>query len=264
MKDNELSNLKSIADEYQVIKYEILDLENKIHRTNTENSLLKEQIKKQLIDLDTFKSIAYLTFDDGPSHNTLLILGILKKYNVKATFFVNGRNTEPAIRIYKKIIEDGHVLGNHTYSHDYSKIYLSKEEFIKDYLKLEEFIHSHTGVRMNIARFPGGSNNKVSVKFGGNNVTQNIAQELNARGYTYFDWNVDSHDASGVFASPDYIAKTVLQQSKNKKNINILLHDGPSKENTVEALPAIIEGLLEQGFVFRVLTNESSKIQFLN
>lgn len=104
----------------------------------------------------------YLTFDDGPSGNTGEILDILAEYDVKATFFVVGKEEEKYQPLYKRIVEEGHTLAMHSYSHKYDEIYQSKESFAADLSKLQEFLYDTTGVWCRYCRFPGGSSNTVS------------------------------------------------------------------------------------------------------
>ncbi|MCY6957030.1 polysaccharide deacetylase family protein [Clostridium brassicae] len=207
--------------------------------------------------------IAYLTFDDGPSNNTEKILKILDDYNIKATFFVTGTSAKRGLKIYKAIVNKGHSIGNHTYSHNYSKIYKSIEDFISDFKKLENYLNNSLGVSTNIVRLPGGSNNTISHKYGGNNIMVSISKYLIDNGYTYFDWNVDSTDACVKTQDKNKIVNSILSNSKNKNAIIILMHDGPLKTTTVEALPEIISGLKKQGFEFRPLSSEEYVTQFL-
>ena len=80
---------------------------------------------------------AYLTFDDGPSNRTCEVLDILDKANIKATFFIVGETiTEKGKECLKQMVEDGHTIGLHTYSHNYKKLYSSVESFLEDYDKL--------------------------------------------------------------------------------------------------------------------------------
>ncbi|MBO4461285.1 MAG: polysaccharide deacetylase family protein, partial [Lachnospiraceae bacterium] len=102
----------------------------------------------------------YLTFDDGPSHNTELILDILKEYNVKATFFVIGRNDEYSKSLYKRIVDEGHTIALHSYTHRYSSIYASLDAYKEDLQKISDLVYDATGVRSKFIRFPGGSSNK--------------------------------------------------------------------------------------------------------
>lgn len=206
--------------------------------------------------------IAYLTFDDGPSNNTVKILDILDKYDLKATFFVNGGDAQFFKDIYKRIYESGHTIGNHTYSHNYGTIYHSVEAFMNDFYQLEDLIFELTGVKPTVVRLPGGSNNPIGMKFGGQNIMYDIAEHISNKEYVYFDWNVDSKDASLVTAPKEVIIDAVLESIHNKEVVNILFHDSAVKTTTVEALPIIIENLLEQGFTFLPLSSDSHLIQF--
>lgn len=208
------------------------------------------------------KRIAYLTFDDGPSKNTMKILDILKKYNVKATFFVNGREDEFSLKVYERIIKEGHKLGNHTYSHDYSYIYNDMNNFIEDFDKLQNLIKYNYNYEMKIARFPGGSNNTISENYN-HNIMKDLSKFLIASGYTYFDWNIDSNDSKSITPDKNYIINSVLENSKGMNSAIILMHDNIMKTTTVEALPYIINGLVSQGYEFNSLDQSQYTIQFL-
>lgn len=209
------------------------------------------------------EKIAYLTFDDGPSKNTIKILDTLKKYNIKATFFVNGRTDSQSKQLYKRIVAEGHSIGSHIYSHDYSEIYRNKTAFMNSFNKLQNYIKNLTGVNMEILRFPGGSNNQVSYKYGGKGLMKELTKEMKKQGYVYFDWNVDSTDASVALQSKSKIVSSVLNGSKGKKQVVILMHDAAYKTTTAQALPEIIEGLKKQGFQFDRITKTSYAPQFL-
>ena len=99
--------------------------------------------------------VAYLTFDDGPSINTIKILNILDQYQVKATFFVIGNEEGYADKSYQEIIKRGHTLALHSYSHDYNLIYRSKNDFFKDLKRLELLLGDKYGAKTNIVRIPG-------------------------------------------------------------------------------------------------------------
>ena len=133
---------------------------------------------------------------------------------------------------------------------------------------LNSLIEETTGVKSNIMRFPGGSNNTISKKYGGNTIMDKVIPAVEAAGFTYFDWNVDSRDAATSKQDKQVIIDSVLKGAESVTNSNgeanavILMHDAAAKTTTVEALPAIVEGLKKQGFVFRRLTPESQTIQF--
>lgn len=97
----------------------------------------------------------YLTFEDGPSTNTQQILDILKQYNVKATFFVIGKTDDLSKEMYKKIVEEGHTLGMHSYSHKYSVIYDSMSAFEQDFNQIHDYLKEVTGVELQILSFSG-------------------------------------------------------------------------------------------------------------
>ena len=215
--------------------------------------------------------VAYLTFDDGVSSNTLQILDILDRYGIKATFFPNWHSGRD--ELYKAIVDRGHSIGNHTATHEWSSVYNTPQTFSQEVTSLSENIYEITGVYPKIFRFPGGSNN---TKYRANAAEEwkdtdeekfrIIRQDINwlyINGYMYFDWNVDSGDASGHGVPAQTIIDNVLKGASNKKRAIILMHDTASKDTTVEALPAIIEGLKNQGFEFGVLTPESASSQFI-
>ncbi|MDU0204976.1 polysaccharide deacetylase family protein [Paenibacillus sp. MAH-36] len=207
--------------------------------------------------------IAYLTFDDGPSNSTRKILHILKTNGVTATFFVIGTETSEGKSLYKEIAAEGHALGNHTYSHDYNRIYKSPEAFIKDASRLDRLLEETVGFRPEILRFPGGSNNQVSRKSGGRGVMSKVTAKVKEQGYQYFDWNVSSTDAAAPVQDKDMIIDSVLSASKGKKRIIVLMHDNTYKTTTLEALPVVIRKLKAAGFRFDKLQKSSFTFQFL-
>lgn len=178
----------------------------------------------------------YLTFDDGPSGNTGEILDILAEYDVKATFFVVGKEEERYQPLYKRIVEEGHTLAMHSYSHKYNEIYQSKESFVEDLTKLQEFLYDTTGVWCRYCRFPGGSSNTVSRV----DMHELIAY-LEEQDMSYYDWNVSSGDASSSYISADAIVRNSTAKLQDFKEAIILMHDASDKDSTVEALPRLIE-----------------------
>ena len=178
----------------------------------------------------------YLTFDDGPSGNTEEILDILAEYDVKATFFVVGKEEERYQPLYKRIVEEGHTLAMHSYSHKYNEIYQSKESYVEDLTKLQEFLYDTTGVWCRYCRFPGGSSNTVSRVD-----MHELIGYLEEQDMSYFDWNVSSGDASSAYISPEAIVRNSTANLGEFHEAMILLHDASDKDSTVEALPRLIE-----------------------
>lgn len=178
----------------------------------------------------------YLTFDDGPSSNTNKILDILAQYDVKATFFVVGKEGEWAEDAYNRIVEEGHTLGMHSYTHVYQSIYASVEAYAEDLNRLRDYLYEITGVESRFVRFPGGSSNTVS-----DLDMHTFITYLNEQGITYFDWNVSSGDAGSRKLEPEEIVANCINGMGNKDTVVILMHDAAGRPTTVEALPALIE-----------------------
>ncbi|MCR5101007.1 MAG: polysaccharide deacetylase family protein [Butyrivibrio sp.] len=196
----------------------------------------------------------YITFDDGPSESTDEILDILGLYNVKATFFVCGK--PQYMDMYKRIVDEGHTIGMHSYSHKYEELYESLDSFQSDMHKLQTFLYENTGVWTTLYRFPGGSSNTVS------NVNMNVLIDyLNKDNITYFDWNVASaDDKNGI--TKDIIISNIMNNVEKFNHSVILLHDAADKTATVEALPELIEQIQAlDNTVIVPITNETLPVQ---
>jgi len=187
--------------------------------------------------------VIYLTFDDGPSKYTLDLLEVLEKYQVKATFFVVG---DAAMGYLDEIAAGGHAIGIHSDTHDFKKIYTSEEAFFDDIETLRQKIYDRTGIDTTLLRFPGGSSNTVSKKHNKGIMTR-LTKAVEAQGYQYFDWNVDSNDAGGAKTSEE-VYNNVINGVKNRKNSIVLQHD--IKKFSVEAVEDIIVWGLENGYTF--------------
>ena len=246
---NAQSQIDSTVSEYES---KLNEKSGEIDRLNSELNQIKTQSQQTTSSGGTSQKICYLTFDDGPSENTLKILEILKRENVKATFFVI--HTEK-MDYLKNIADDGHAIGLHSYSHQYKTIYASEDAYFSDLQKISDEVFQYTGIRSNIIRFPGGSSNTVS-KFNKGIMTR-LTQEVKNRGYAYFDWNVTSGDADDKKVSADYIIKQCKRDMPKKSNACVLMHDASAKTTTVEALPQIIKLFRDNGFTFEKLDSNS-------
>lgn len=201
----------------------------------------------------------YLTFDDGPSIYTQDILDILERYNVKATFFVIGKESESAQKSLQRIVEDGHTLGMHSYSHVYSQVYASVEDFSKDFTKLREYLYEVTGVQSSLYRFPGGSSNTVSKI-----PMEKFADYLYSQDVVFYDWNISSGDASSEKLSAEEIVQNCTANITKYGTSVILLHDTAEKKSTVEALPEIIEEILAmEDTVLLPITEDTQTVQHI-
>ena len=194
------------------------------------------------------KKVAYLTFDDGPSLNTFEILDILQENNIKATFFIVGKAiTDEGEDALRRMKNEGHAIGIHTYSHACNEIYCSVERFLEDFNMVYEQIHEITGERVNIYRFPWGSNNGYS-----KNIKEALMEEMERRGFLCYDWNVDANDSVG--RPTEYsIRRNIEKDLKNQDYPIILLHDSSVNDLTVRMLPGIIRMLQDKGYEFDTL-----------
>lgn len=196
------------------------------------------------------KPTVYLTFDDGPSYLTRKILDILKKEDIEATFFVIGQSIKGNEDIMKRMVNEGHSIGNHTYSHQYNKIYTSFSEYWGEVQKTEDLIYETIGERPSLVRAPGGTyKNWDSFYF----------YYMDQANYIIHDWNVDSGDSKRAGVPTTNIIHTV-KKSILKSKLIVLMHDGYGHKNTVEALPAIIEYYRELGYQFKPLTVNTEPI----
>lgn len=201
----------------------------------------------------------YLTFDDGPSSNTEEILDILDRYDVKATFFVVGKESDSAKEILRDIVNRGHTLGMHSYSHDYAEVYASVEAFAEDFEKLQTYLEEVTGVESVVYRFPGGSSNTVSEVD-----MWEYADYLEDKGVRFFDWNISSGDGGSVLLPVETLVENATKDIAKYKTSVILLHDSQEKSTTVEALPLIIENILAmENTVILPITEETRPVQHI-
>lgn len=198
----------------------------------------------------------YLTFDDGPSENTGAVLDILKQYQVKATFFVIGKTDEESIQLYNRILNEGHSLGIHSYTHRYSQVYASLDAFKNDVLSLQALLKEATGRDIYLYRFPGGSSNTVSKI-----PIEDCIRFLKENGFTYYDWNATNGDASGKKLAVEQMVASVMGDFPKYHNLTVLMHDGPGKQQTVASLPALIEQLQANGVVFEPIDENAVPVQ---
>ena len=202
----------------------------------------------------TKKGVIYLTFDDGPSGVTGSILDTLKEENVKATFFITGEGSDALI---KREYEEGHSIGLHTYSHNYSSIYSSIDNYFQDIDMVNDRLKRITGVKSKLIRFAGGSSNTISRKYN-KGIMSELTKEVINRGYLYYDWNVDSKDARGVSNCNIVYNSVVNNLSKDRVNI-VLMHD--SKKCTSKVLKKIIKYGKENGYTFSKITSDTKMLK---
>jgi peptidoglycan/xylan/chitin deacetylase (PgdA/CDA1 family) len=194
------------------------------------------------------KKVAYLTFDDGPSDNTFEVLDILEERDLKATFFIVGSSiSEEGEDCLERMVHEGHTIGIHTYSHLCNEIYCSVERFLEDFNTVYQQIYDITGERVNIYRFPWGSNNGYS-----KGIKDALMDEMERRGFTCYDWNVSADDSVGKPTAYSIMHNIEKDLKKNNYPI-ILMHDSVINDLTVRTLPDIIQMLSDKGYEFGTL-----------
>ncbi len=205
--------------------------------------------------------VVYLTFDDGPSAMTPELLAVLKKYDVRATFFVCGQYGEYSGTL-KQIADDGHLIALHTYSHRFSEIYDSPDAFWNDIQRLELLVFTETGANAGrIIRFAGGSSNTVCRRYGGKEIMQKIIAQCDEYGYVYVDWNVDTKDAeSSAAVAPETIRSRALKGLFLQNSPVILMHDGKSNTTVAQAAELLIVELLDKGYTFDTVDHLTEEI----
>lgn len=239
--------------------------EDQTKQEDSEDMDLQAESTNMPADMDDEDNLAeegdehrvYLTFDGGPDENTNEILDVLAKYNVKATFFVIGNESDEMKTVYQRIVDEGHTLGMRSYSNSYSKIYSSPEAFEKDVAKLNAYLKEVTGEESRYYRFPGGSNNEIS-----NADMSEFIHVLNEKQITYFDWNISAGDTASDYSAQDIVTNVTEGVSKYKTSV-VLLHDGDDKSTTVEALGPLIEALQEMKAKILPIDENTNVIQYI-
>lgn len=203
------------------------------------------------------KSIAYLTFDDGPSSITHSVLDILKKYNVKATFFViNSGNYNKAT--LQREVNEGHTIGLHAYDHNYAIAYKDDNSYLDGIDKLRAKVKADTGFDSHYIRFPGGSSNTISKRYS-KGIMSRITKTAKQRGYKYYDWNVDDDDAGRARTADDCYNNVIKELRPNRSNI-VLMHDFGTNKKILEALPRIIEYCQKNGYTMLPIDDNTPEI----
>lgn len=217
------------------------------------NHLDNEQcVKGNVIDDD--KKIIYLTFDDGPSYKvTNKVLDILKENEVKSTFFLIGSQIKDKEDVVKRIYNEGHSIGLHTYTHNFRKIYCNEDRFIQEMIFCRSEIQEVIGVAPNIIRFPGGSYKHLS---------KNYLKKLHDNNFRVYDWNMDNCDGLNPKIQPYNLYVKAIKGSDKLDNIILLLHCTDMNKNTCKALPKIIKYYKSQGYDFKSITDDTAELYF--
>lgn len=249
--------LNAESSEHQSVVDELNKKIDKLNKQLAAKKKQEEQDKQQATALPSVSpnvqpngKTVYLTFDDGPSPNTPEILDILDRYGVKATFFViNGKYN----KYMKDIVDRGHQIALHSYTHNYATIYSSDKAYFEDLEKIHKVVLDQTGCDTKIIRFPGGGSNTISKKYSKGIMTR-LSKSVTEQGYIYFDWNYSNGDATGKKTTVKSQVESCSQYPKSSSTIIVLMHDTSDKKTTVEALPKIIEYYQNEGMNIDVIT----------
>jgi peptidoglycan/xylan/chitin deacetylase (PgdA/CDA1 family) len=221
--------------------------------------LERESMKPMPLHL-AHKKIAYLTFDDGPYYSTHDFLKVLNKYKVKATFFTIGLDKEKCFdnrskkchELYKKVVDQGHTIANHSYSHlIFNGLYSSSTALINQVKKQETFIKDKTGATTNIFRFPGGSG--TAKAYG---VFDSAVKKLREMNYGWIDWSASNGDGGDPGSKSKALAR--FKDEINENIEVVLFHD--YSWVTLSMLPEAIEYLQKNNYVILPLFYESVKV----
>lgn len=219
--------------------------------------ILEQEVIQENLMVEEKKKVAYLTFDDGPSSLTPEILKTLKEKQVNATFFLIGNQiNEETIPILKQSIVDGNCIGIHTYCHECKVIYHDADAYIKDFDEAYQTIKDKLGIEPTIFRFPWGSANGFL-----SSIEDEIIDTLEARGFTYYDWNVSAEDSVGNPTSYS-IMKNIRKDYKKYNKPIILMHDSSVNKLTAKVLPQIIDELKQAGYSFDTLDHMENPYQY--
>lgn len=240
--------VRYLPDSYQ-LTYQVADSDGR--QSTVSRTLVTQPSPRPRILYPKGKTI-YLTFDDGPGPDTARLLDILKRYDVSATFFVVDTGYPDLLQ---RMVNEGHSVGIHTCSHLYSQIYSSEEAYFEDLFAMQEKIQEATGVETWLLRFPGGSSNTISRKNKG--IMKRLTQAVEDCGFSYFDWNVDSGDASDA-QTPGAVFENVTAGIGENTYSVVLMHDIHSY--SVDAVERIIRWGLKNGYRFLPLQTDSPAV----
>ena len=232
--------------------------ENKTNENKTQtNKVSENKTAESKTTTSNGKSITYLTFDDGPSSITNSVLDILKKYNVKATFFVINSGSYNKTTLQREVNE-GHTIGLHAYDHNYAIAYKDDNSYLDGIDKLRAKVKADTGFDSHYIRFPGGSSNTISKRYS-KGIMSRITKTAKQRGYKYYDWNVDDDDAGSARTADDCYNNVVKELRPNRSNI-VLMHDFGTNKKILEALPRIIEYCQKNGYTMLPIDDNTPEI----
>lgn len=230
--------------------------------TNKEGKKYVYDAKKVEKKINTYdytnngEKVVFLTFDDGASTTvTPQILDTLEENDVKATFFITGQTVDnggqKAKDLVKKEFDSGHAIANHSYSHDYKKLYpnrtLDLGAFKEDFKKTDDLLKDILGENFStrVLRCPGGFMSWKGMDA--------LTSHLDENNLTSIDWNSLNKDAEGAKKDANQLYQEVVNTAEGKEMVVLLMHDTYGKEQTAKALPKIIKYFKDNGYTFKTL-----------
>ena len=205
--------------------------------------------------VETTKKV-YLTFDDGPGTQTAEILDILKKEKVKATFFVTGKEDSYSKKMYKRIVDEGHTLGMHSYSHIYDNIYKSEKAFSEDFNKLYNLLYDATGKYPEWYRFPGGSSTETMKASLGS-----LVHVLENKNVSYIDWNVISPEAMNPKVSKKKMIDGIMSDVSGYDTAVVMLYDAANRPMTVKSLSSLIRKMKQKNYELLPIDQDTAPVR---
>ncbi len=251
--ENKINSLSALSED--VVE------NNSSNKNDTKESIYKDVVR-EIDSEDNFYSEGderkvYLTFDCVPGEHTITILNALAEKNVKATFFVTGDTTGQYDEIYRRIVNEGHTIGMCSYSNSFNELYDSEESFIADLDNISNHIENVTGVKPKYYRFLGGSMNEIT-----NIDMVDFAKILKDRGITYYDWNVNSGDASTQCTVED-VVNNVKEGVTQYKNSVVFMHDVSYESTTADAISSLVDELISMDAEILPIDENTYVVQYI-
>ncbi len=271
------SSVSQAQSQQSSLSSQLDSLQRQMEAIYSQNAVLQSQNAALLqpsatpppsVSADPNKKVAYLTFDDGPSEQyTPAVLKTLRQLNIKATFFISFDNKDSDTKrtLLKQEADEGHAIGVHCWNHKYAVCYQNQQAFLSDFRRMESVIKEVTGITPKINRFPGGTNNTVSMTASNSILMPALAKEVSAMGYKSFDWNAGGEDAyepgnpDRATTSAEFLQK-ILRDAGDNKNLVVLIHD--KFDFAADTVKSLVRELKKKGYTFDVLSPYSPDCQY--
>lgn len=227
-----------------------------LNQSIIEKEMRKKELSRQRAvskqnKADQRENAIFLTFDDGPSNSTNQLVDILDEYQMKATFFMTGKNITEYPNPVKLARDSGFGLGLHSVTHNVNKVYNSPLTPVEEMTENQKILEDVAGVHSNMIRLPYGS-----IPY----LTEEMRYLLDKNNFHIWDWNVDSRDWD--LKDERYVQLTIqeIQQMEQARETPIiLLHDKPE---TIKHLPKLLSYIKKRDYKSKVLTNDMAPVTF--